>query len=86
MPQGCEPGKFFSVAFRSRRDVDASRCAGNTTRAGSSSRFAATSALKKLIPVRFRNAARFECILQANLQKWPHWHSPVSKLGLEIER
>jgi hypothetical protein len=34
----------------------------------------------------FRKAARFECILQANLQKWPHWHSPVSRTGLEIER
>jgi hypothetical protein len=34
----------------------------------------------------FRKAARFECILQGNLQKWPHWHSPVSRTGLEIER
>jgi hypothetical protein len=34
----------------------------------------------------FRKAARFECILQANLQKWPHWHSPVSRTGLEIDR
>ena len=34
----------------------------------------------------FRKVARFECILQANLQKWPHLHSPVSRTGLEIER
>src|SRR5262249_49066003 len=31
----------------------------------------------------FRKAARFECSLRANLQKWPHWHSPVSRTGLE---
>ena len=36
--------------------------------------------------IAFRKAARFECLLQANLQKWSHWHSPVSRTGLEIER
>jgi hypothetical protein len=29
-----------------------------------------------------RKAARFECILQANLQKWPHWHFSGFEDGL----